>query len=419
MSESENRLSQLDEIIREGLADSREFLVDLRRAIHKNPELRYEEFATASRLTQEMRTLGLSVREGLGVTGLTATLEGQAPPQSNVQVVALRADMDALPLQEETGLPFASENPGVMHACGHDAHSAIVATMARVAAQSPRLRELLPGKLVFLFQPAEEGGLGAQAMIDAGALENPSIDAMLGLHVYPGLRTGEISVYESYSHASADSFTLTFTGKGGHAGYPHQSHDPISPTADWIVAIRSLVAREVDPLSPAVLSVGSIHGGHTFNVTPESITLQGTLRCLNEEERDRIKTRMRELADGFAKAHRAEAALSFEAECPATLNDARISRVFRSQAEPLLGAQHVHALPPGMGAEDFGIYAKHLPAALFRLGCTPKTAKEWFPLHSPHFYVDEESLFLAAEILLKSALRLLFSGLPPASREET
>lgn len=409
--------SDIEQRIADGVREHGGWLRDLRRDLHRHPELRFEEVRTAGRLGEELRGMGLEVREGLARgTGLTASLAGEAPAaEGGLDCVALRADLDALPIQEETGLPFASTRPGVMHACGHDAHAAVVATAARVMAGDKELRKALPGRLLFLFQPAEEGGFGAREMIASGALESPKVEAILGMHVHPVLPTGELSVYRGASHASADAFVVRFSGKGGHAGYPHLSRDPVTPLAETLLGMRSLVTREVDPLSPAVLSVGMIRGGHADNVTPESTELHGTLRCVDEEVRAQLKRRLAEMAQGFASAHRAEAIVEWDEGCPATINDPRLGALLKVEASGVVPPQGVHELPPGMGAEDFGVYTQAIPGALFRLGCTPPGAPEWFPLHNPRFHLDEACLELGAQILLRSAFRLLGEGLEAAA----
>ena len=400
--------------IAEGVREHGGWLRDLRRDLHRHPELRFEEVRTSERLTEELRGMGLEVRDGLaGGTGLTAVLEGEAAGPG-LSCVALRADLDALPLQEETGLPFASTRPGVMHACGHDAHAAVVATLARVLTGDRELRRALPGRVVFLFQPAEEGGFGAREMIASGALKDPDVEAILGLHVHPVLRTGQLSVYRGPSHASADAFVVRFSGTGGHAGYPHLSRDPVTPLAETLLGIRSLVTREVDPLTPAVLSVGMIKGGHADNVTPEVTEIHGTLRCVDEDVRAHLKQRLGEMAQGFAQAHRAAATVTWDEGCPATMNDPRLGALLKQEAQGVVPSEGVYELPPGMGAEDFGVYTQAIPGALFRLGCTPPDAQEWFPLHNPRFFLDEASLELGAQILARTAFRLLGEGLEAA-----
>jgi amidohydrolase len=406
---------ELEQEITAQLKVNRSWLRTLRRDLHRHPELRFEEFRTSSRITEELEGMGLEVRGGLAGTGLTATLAGDLPPQGKVHTLALRADLDALPMQEETELSFISEHDGVMHACGHDAHSATIATIARMVTGSPLLRSRLPGNLVFLFQPAEEGGLGAKEMILAGALKNPRVDAMLGFHVHPVLPTGEMAVYCGYSHASADCFDICIQGKGGHAGYPHFSRDPLTPAAELLLAIRTLVSREVDPLSPAVLSVGILRAGHANNVTPETVRIEGTLRCVDEEVRTYLKRRLQELAVGLAASHRATATVNWDQGCPATQNAPGISKVFQEQAQTMAGIETIHWPPPGMGAEDFGMFSQTVPGALFRLGCTSPTATEWWPLHNPRFTLDEDCLDLAAELLLRTAFELLQGGFSSAT----
>lgn len=399
-----------------GVDETFDELVELRRALHQCPELRYEEYETSERVAEHLKETGLDLRGGFARgTGLVAVLPGEAsdeeaPGGEGLACVALRADLDALPIQEDTGLPFASQNPGRMHACGHDCHSAVVATAARVVARSPLLRKSFQGNLVFLFQPAEEGGLGAQAMMDTGALEDPDVEAILGFHVYPALRTGELSVYKKYSHASADCFDIFFHGKGGHAGYPHMSRDPVGAGAEFLLFTRNLVSREVDPLVPAAVSVGKVWAGETHNVIPEKVEIAGTLRTTDEDTRRHLKARLQEAAESLAQAHGLRAEVHFDSGCPSTRNDPRISQLFREEAQAFLRPATVHVPPPGMGSEDFGFYTQALPGALFRLGCTAPTAMSWYPLHNPRFVVDEESLRLATKILLRTAFRLLRQG---------
>jgi len=389
------------------------WIIALRRDIHRHPELRFEEYRTAERLAEEMRDLGLEITTGLAGTGVTAVLEGEGSGGAEeIRTVGLRGDMDALPMSEATGLSFASERPGIMHACGHDAHSSVVAGVARIFATTPELCKAVRGRLKFLFQPAEEGGMGANEMIRAGALENPSVDAVLGFHVFPNLPTGQLSVYPRYSHASADSITLTIRGRGGHAGYPHHNVDPLVPMSEILLAFRTLVAREVDALDSAAISVGMVRAGETDNVIPAVAEIRGTLRCFGEELRERLHRRIREVVAGIVEAHRATAEVRFHGYCPANCNDARVTALVQEEAVGVVDASEILELPPSMGAEDFGFFTKAIPGSMFRLGCTAPTTKDWYPLHSPHFVIDEGCFEIAAEVLARTALRMLDSGIP-------
>lgn len=399
----------------EKVREHHEWVVDLRREIHRRPELRFEEYETSARLQRELEGLGLEVRTGLAGTGVAAVLEGGGKSSGGLDVVALRADMDALPLTEATGLPFSSVNMGRMHACGHDAHSAMVAGIARIFAQSPKLRQALPGTLKFVFQPAEEGGMGARQMIQAGVLRDPEVQAILGIHVFPNLPTGKVSVYPRYSHASADSFKIELDGRGGHAGYPHLSVDPVSPLADILVALRTLVSRETDALDSAAISVGMIRCGETDNVVAENAVIQGTLRSLGEGLRDKLMRRIREVATNIAEAHRGRAEVHFHGECPANLNDARVTGAVAEECQEVVGGLSTLRLPPSMGAEDFGFFNQEVPGSMFRLGCSEPGNDDWFPLHSPHFVIDEECMALGAHILARTAFRLLERGIPEAA----
>lgn len=391
--------------LRSRLRAMESWILELRRDLHCHPELRFQEFRTSDRIAAGLEGLDLEIRRGIAGTGLVAILRGGPGP-----VIGIRADMDALPVAEATGLPFASRVPGLMHACGHDAHAAVVAGLARTLASWTELRARLPGSLVFVFQPAEEGALGAREMVEQGVLDDPPISAMLGFHVFPNLETGRMSVYREFSHASADAFRIRLVGRGGHAGYPHLAVDPVGATAELLLALRTLVSRETDPLTSSVVSVGRVRAGETGNVLPESSEIEGTIRCLGEGIRDRMLARIEAMVEGIASAHRLSGEVHWSGACPANRSHPGIAERVAEAAQAVLGKDRVLRLRPAMGAEDFAFFAERVPAAMFRLGCTAP-GDSWEPLHSPRFRLDEACLPLAAEILGEAALSLLASGI--------
>ncbi len=385
-----------------GLTDR---LIELRRQIHMHPELAFQEVETAALVARTLQDLGLRVHTGVGGTGVVAYL-GKGPP-----VVALRADMDALPLEEANDVPYRSRVPGVMHACGHDAHVAMVLGAAML------LRETPPpvGEVRFVFQPAEEasdaeGKSGAFHMVEAGAMEG--VEALIGLHVNSNLDTGKIRVGPGYLSAGVDTFHATVIGRGGHGAFPHRVVDAIYLTAQVLNALYAITSRRLDPTKPAVISVGSIHGGEADNVLPSEVTLSGTIRFFEPQVCQDIKREL-ERAFGVARALGGDYRLEFEREYPAIPEDAELAGLVQQVGEDLLGADNV--LPPelGMGAEDFGILAAGAKATMFSLGAR-STGKD-APGHSPHFDIDEQALPIGTAILAASALRYLANA---ANRDE-
>jgi amidohydrolase len=373
-----------------------EDLTRWRRAIHQHPELGFQEFRTAELVAETLRSLGLRVRTNVGKTGVVSYL-GEGKP-----VVALRADMDALPIQEANDVSYASQVPGVMHACGHDAHTAILLGVATLLRQGE-----LPGQVRFLFQPAEEvsdeeGKSGAVCMIEDGAMEG--VDAVLGLHVDSNVPVGVIEIDGVYISAGVDTFYATILGKGCHGAYPHRGLDTIFILGQVINAIYGIVSRRIDPVKPAVISVGSVHGGQTHNVIPDSVELSGTIRSMDEKVRRELFAEL-ERALGVAQALGGDFELRIEEGFPASRNDPRIASLIRQVAIDLLGEDCLHPPEPGMGAEDFGLLANLAPGAMFGLGTQgddgPKRA------HSPTFDIDERALPIGAAILSEATHRYL------------
>jgi amidohydrolase len=372
-------------------------VVELRRAIHRRPELGFEEHETAAIVERELDSLGIAHRR-LAKTGIVARVDGAKPGRC----AALRADMDALPIDERSGEPFASEIEGRMHACGHDAHTAMLLGAAHVLAG---MRDDLSGNVVLIFQPAEEGPGGALPMIEAGALEDPHVDAIAMLHVDLRLDAGTIGIVPGAVNASADEFYLTIEGRGGHGGYPHSAIDAIPAAAAVVLALQNVVARETDPLASAVLTVGTIAGGYRNNVIADKVALSGTLRAHDTGVRDELEARMRRIVAGVAAAYNVRADVRVVRGYPPVTNDAALATAFARYVRDR-STLHVEAPAATMGAEDFAYFAQRVPGLLMRLGVRSEASGAIHPGHSPLFRIDEAALPIgvAALVLFATAI---------------
>jgi amidohydrolase len=371
-------------------------LVAWRRAFHMHPELGFQEIQTAASVAEILRSLGLRVRTGVGKTGVVAEC-GHGTP-----TVAIRADMDALPILEINEVPYKSQNPGVMHACGHDAHTAIALGVATVLS-----RVDLPGTVRFLFQPAEEvcdeeGISGAPRMIADGAMDD--VDAILALHVDAAKPVGDISIQSGPDSAGVDSFYAEIKGIGGHGSSPHKVVDPIYLAGHVILALHGIVSRRMHPFDPAVVSIGTIHGGQATNVIPEHVEISGTLRYLEPHVQKLIHAEV-ERAFEVARTLGGDYELTLEIGYPPMINDPDIARLIRSVAVEILGEEHVSLPERDMGAEDFGYMTACAPGAMFTLGCRIEGDERKH--HSPRFDIDERCLPLGAGLLAEMTLRFL------------
>ncbi len=365
----------------------REFVLAARRHLHRHPELSFQEHETAAYVAAHLREMGYTPRTGIGRagTGLIATLEGGRPGPT----LALRADMDALPVQELTDLPFRSVRDGVMHACGHDAHTAVLLGAARALMT---VRDEVPGRVVFLFQHAEESPPGgALELIAAGALDG--VDAVFGLHQGADLNAGQMGFTAGPRQASADTFTLTVHGRGGHGAFPHRTVDAVQVAALVVTALHEIVSRRVPPLQPAVLSLGSIHGGTAPNVIAPQVTLTGTVRALDAGVRDLIPAEIERVAHGVAAAWGAEVTLDYQRGYPVLVNDPAMTEVARRAAALALGPENVvMGLPPIMAGEDFAYYLERVPGCFATLGAGTPGNSARGPSHSGAFMLDEGAL---------------------------
>jgi amidohydrolase len=374
-------------------------LVGWRREIHMHPELGFQEIRTAAFVAEVLGSLGYRVQTGVGRTGVVGE-RGDGPP-----VVAIRADMDALPIQEENEVPYASRTPGVMHACGHDAHTAIALGVATLLAQ-----EIFPGTVRLLFQPAEEvsdeeGQSGAPRMAHDGAMDG--VDAVMALHVHASAPVGEVSLEAGPASAGVDSFRAVIRGRGAHGAYPQKGVDPIHLAAHVILALHGIVSRRLNPFDPAVITVGTIHGGQATNVIPEEVELSGTIRYESSAVQEQIHAEM-ERALATARTLGGDYDLTIQPGGEPVINDKRIVALLRQVAGDLLGEENVKPQEKGMGAEDFSVFTDMAPGAMFQLGCRVEGGER--KGHNPTFDLDEGCLPIGAAILAEAALRYLRAG---------
>ena len=372
-----------------------EKIVALRRDIHREPELGFDTEKTAQKVLAALEGLPLDVETGVARNGVVATLRGEG----HGSTVALRADMDALPIREETGLPFASETEGRMHACGHDGHTSMLVGAAHALSGS---RNRLDGTVKFVFQPAEEGGGGGKVMVDEGVADD--VASIFALHLWPGLPFGKVATKAGPIMAAADAFEMEVRGSGGHGAMPHLASDAIAIAAQIVTALQTIVSREVDPVEPAVLTVGEIGAGTAFNIIPEKARLGGTVRTLNADLRERMPARIEELARGVAKGMRGDVDFDYTFSYPVTTNDEGAADIALGVAENLFGEESVLELPnPSMAGEDFAFFLERVPGAFIWLGVGEEVAG----LHTPRFAFDEEVLPRGAALLAALAMEAL------------
>jgi amidohydrolase len=381
-------------------ADLREQMIALRRDFHQHPEIAFEEHRTADIVAKRLGSLGLAVRTGVGQTGVVGLLEGGSPGRT----VLLRADMDALPLTEtDRGQPYRSTNHQAHHACGHDGHTAILLTVAEMLAQQ---RQDLPGRVLFVFQPAEERVGGAAGMIRDGALD-PRPDACFGLHLWNDMPAGTIDARPGPIYANADAFGVGLEARGGHAAAPHQTSDPIAAAAYLVTALQTLVSRETPPFEPAVLTIGSIHGGSAPNIIPSRVDLQGTLRTFDADVRERLMRRLQAMIDTVGGLFRVETSFTHLEECPAVVNDPDMADLVRRVASQVVGEDKVSSRTRTGGAEDMSFFLQAAPGCFFFVGSANAERGLDSPHHSPTFDFDERALEIGAEVLGRVALTYL------------
>ena len=364
-----------------------------RRDIHSHPELLYEVHRTAAFVADRLREFGCDeVATGLGKTGVVGVIKGRKPGSGEVKVLGLRADMDALPIKEATGLPYASKTPGLMHACGHDGHTAMLLGAARYLAETRNFA----GEVAVIFQPAEEGGAGAEAMIKDGLIERFKIDQVYGMHNGPGLPIGAFAIRPGALMASTDAIDITIEGHGGHAAKPHNCIDSLLVGAQLVTALQQIVSRSVDPLEAAVLSICEFHAGNARNVIPQSAVLRGTVRTLTPKVRDLMEKRVREVVTGVAQMTGARIDLDYSRNYPVVMNHPEQTEIAIRAAKEVAGDANVHEMPPMMGGEDFAYMLEARPGAFIFVGNGDSAG-----LHHPAYNFNDEAIVYGTSFFIK------------------
>jgi len=371
-------------------------IIRIRRFLHMNPELGNREFETANLITSKLLSFGLEVKSGIAKTGVTGLLRGEGKGLT----IGLRADMDALPIQELNDISFKSLNPGIMHACGHDIHVAIALGTAQVLSA---LKEKINGNIKFIFQPAEEGTPpgetgGAKAMIQEGVLENPPIQAILALHVWPE-NLGQVYFSPGPIMASADGFQIVIEGKSSHAARPHEGIDAIALSSLVIVSLQSIVSRAVDPTDPVVVTIGKIEGGTKANIIAEKVTIEGTIRTLSEANRKKIPRLIEDVVRGITQSFGASFVFKFNKGAPPLYNHPDLGSILAPTLSQTLGKSNIQDIKPQMVAEDFSYFSQKIPGFYFFLGVKDPEKPSMAPLHNPYFNPDERSIALGIKIM--------------------
>jgi len=375
-------------------------LVKIRRHIHQHPELGMKEYETTKFVKEELTKAGIKIKDIGTETGILAIIEGEKKGPNTV--TALRADMDALPIQEETGLDYASQNEGVMHACGHDGHTTMLLGAAKLL---NTMKDQFSGTVKFIFQPAEETLAGAKSMVEAGVLEDPDVDNILGLHGWPIVDVGKIAFWRGPYMASADKFTVKVIGFGGHGAYPHKSLDPVLAASTAVVQFQNIVSRQIDALEKTVISVCTINGGKAFNVIPGEVSFSGTVRCHNNDVRLGIKDKMDTIMQGIAKSFGVKYELDYEWGVPPVVNNPGIVDMVIKAAAKVLGEGKAEQLKiPAMSSEDFSFYLEKVPRGAFiRVGIA-KLGEPPLVVHNDHFNFNDDAIPVGVSLFTQYVL---------------
>ena len=403
---SPNLHDAIDEILPGLVAD--------RRHLHEHPELGMQEYETARFVAARLEQLGVEdIRTGIANTGVTGLIRGTGSGPNADHVLMLRADMDALPIQEENAVEYRSQTPGVMHACGHDGHTAMLLATARLLLER---RGEFAGTVKVLFQPAEEAQPGgARFMIEQGALEDPHVDASFGMHMAQGLDLGKVEARPGASSANSDRFYITIQGRGGHGAAPHTTVDPIVVASQLVLALQTLVSRETDPLGSAVVTVGAFNAGSAPNVIPDTAELVGSMRTFDTDHRDHLAERLETLVTGIATAMGATGTLRFVKGYPSVVNDAGMFEIVRASAMEVVGAENFVLKEPGMGGEDMSYFLQAVPGCFFHVGSRNAERGLVWGHHHPKFDIDEASLGIGVEVMVTTVLRYFATeGAPKA-----
>ena len=377
-------------------ADVAAEVVATRRDLHEHPELGFEEVRTSGIVAERLRALGFEVHTGIGQTGVVGVVRGARPGKT----IMLRADMDALPIDEENDVPYRSQTAVHMHACGHDGHVAMLLGAARIVMSR---RDEVAGTVCFLFQPAEEGKGGAKAMVEDGVLERFRIERAYGLHLASAHPAGHVGFHEGAFYASSDSIEITVEGKGGHGAAPHLSIDPVYVAAQFVVAVQQVVSRNIDPIEPAVVTIGAISGGTTHNVIPSRVKLLGTVRAFDADVRAKMAERIERVLRGICESSGATYEFTYLWRYPVTSNDVEQTRYVRALAQEIAGDERVDDVPRLMGAEDFSFFAERVPACFFTIGSNGGE-RSAFPHHHARFDIDESALETGVRMMTALAI---------------
>ncbi|MBM9520573.1 amidohydrolase [Desulforhopalus vacuolatus] len=371
-------------------------IIELRRALHKIPETGFNEVKTSSFIARTLEQAGFEVTTGIAKTGVTALLKGNGPGKT----LLLRSDIDGLPIAEETGLPFASTHPGFMHACGHDGHIAILLGTALILKE---LKNQFSGQIKFVFQPAEEGPGGAKLMIEEGVLDNPKVDYALGLHLWASIPENKIALKAGPLMAAMDRFDLDIIGKGGHGAMPHLCKDPVDAAAQVINTLQRVVSRQMNPLSPTVVTIGTIQGGTAFNIIPDKVHLSGTTRTLDKEVWKGWESRLEPMINGVCTAAGVKYKLDYQPGYPPLINDSAVTEIARQAAAETVGSENVIEAEATMGGEDMAFYLEQVPGCYAFIGIgTPGCA----PHHNSHFAFNEEVLGTGVKYLCNLVMEI-------------
>jgi len=381
--------------------ENKDYVINLRREFHKNPEASFKEFNTSKRIKEELDKMGIEY-VSCASTGVVATIKGNYPGKT----VALRADIDALSVQELSNIEYKSLVPGMMHACGHDGHASMLLGAAKIL---HALKDELHGNIKLFFQPAEEIGEGAKAMIKDGAMDN--VGSVFGIHLWSNIDVGKISVEAGPRMASADWFSINITGKGGHGSAPHECIDALVIASSIVMNLQNIASRQVDPLHPLVLSIGMLNSGSRFNVIAENAYMEGTTRCFNLDLRKKLPNMMDSIINNIANGYKAKASLNYNFLLPPTINDANSSSIAQIAAEKIVGKDRVIKFEKVTGSEDFSFYLEKAPGALAFVGCRNEEKSACYSHHSGNFNIDEDALEIGTKLYVHYAIDYLNSNI--------
>jgi amidohydrolase len=395
VTQTDHLKSDIDELVPD--------MVAMRRDLHEHPELAFEEVRTSGIVARRLRSLGLEVQTGVAKTGVVGLLRG-GTSKPGAKTIAIRADMDALPIHEQNDVDYRSTIDGKMHACGHDGHTSILLAVADIL---HKRRDELSGNVKFVFQPAEERVGGAEPMVEEGVMRG--VDGIIGLHLISDYPLGRVGVRAGAVFASADRFVLTVNGKGGHAAMPETTVDPIVISAYIVTALQTLITRETSPLSPAVITIGTIQAGTAFNIIPESAEMHGTMRAFNAKHREQLLRRIGEISQGIAAAMGGSCEVEVFDGCPPCVNDAKVTAIVRGAAIAAVGEKEVDESEDVMSAasDDMACFLEAAPGCYFVVGAQNEEKGAKYPHHHPHFNIDEDALPIGVEVLTRAAMDFL------------